>query len=57
MPTALIDIVHMRNVPYHEAVGLLMYAVMGTCPNIAFSVSAVAQFSDNPGWDHWEAVK
>ena len=47
----------MKNVPYREAVGSLMYATMGTCPDIAFATSTVAQFSDNPGWTHWEAVK
>ena len=34
-----------------------MYAAMGTWLDIAFSVSTVAQFLDNPGWAHWEAVK
>ena len=47
----------MRNVPYREAVGSLMYATMGTRPDIAFAVSTVAQFCNNPGWAHWEAVK
>jgi hypothetical protein len=56
-PTKLVDIARMRNVPYREAVGSLMYAAMGTRPDIAFAVSTVAQFSDNPGWNHWEAVK
>src|SRR5882757_4333765 len=34
-----------------------MYAAMGTQPDIVFAVSTVAQFLDNPGWAHWEAVK
>ena len=56
-PTALNDIIKMMNVPYREAVGSLMYAAMGTRPDIAFATSTVAQFSKNPGWAHWEAVK
>ena len=56
-PTKLADIARMKNIPYREAVGSLMYAAMGTRPDIAFAVSTVAQFSDNPGWAHWEAVK
>jgi hypothetical protein len=56
-PSKLEDIVKMKNVPYREAVGSLMYAAMGTRPDIAFATSTVAQFSDNPGWVHWEAVK
>ena len=37
--------------------GSLMYAAMGMRPNIAFATSTVAQFSENLGWAHWEAVK
>ena len=56
-PSKLDDIAKMKNVPYREAVGSLMYAAMGTRPDIAFATSTVAQFSENPGWTHWEAVK
>ena len=56
-PSKIEDINKMKNVPYREAVGSLMYAAMGTRPDIAFATSTVAQFSDNPGWAHWEAVK
>lgn len=34
-----------------------MYVVMGTRPDIAFVTLTVAQYMDNPGWEHWEAVK
>jgi hypothetical protein len=47
----------MKSVPYREAVGSLMYASMGTRPDITFAVSTVAQFLENPGATHWEAVK
>jgi len=56
-PSKLEDIAKMKNVPYHEAVGSLMYVAMGTRPDIAFATLTVAQFSDNPGWAHWKAVK
>ena len=56
-PVKLDDIAKMRNIPYREAVGSLMYAAMGTRPDIAFATSTVAQYSDNPGWKYWEAVK
>ena len=56
-PSTLADIARMKNVPYREAVGSLMYAAMGTRPDITFGVTTVAQFMDNPGWVHWEAVK
>lgn len=56
-PESVTDIARMRRVPYREAVGALMYAAMGTRPDIAFAVSTLAQYSHNPGWAHWEAVK
>jgi len=34
-----------------------MYGAMGTCPDIAFETSTVAQFLENPGSTQWEAVK
>ena len=56
-PSKLEDVAKMKNIPYREAVGSLMYAAMGMRPDIAFATSTVAQFSDNPGWMHWEVVK
>src|SRR5580765_1363923 len=56
-PTKLEDIARMRNVPYREAVGSAGYADKGTRPDISFATSTVAQFLDNPGSAHWEAVK
>ena len=56
-PSKLEDIAKMKNVPYRKAVGSLMYAAMGIRLDIAFAMSTVAKFSDNPGWAHWEAVK
>jgi hypothetical protein len=47
----------MRHIPYHEAVGALMYAMLGTRPDISFATTTVAKFSSNPGLPHWEAVK
>ncbi|OJT08525.1 Retrovirus-related Pol polyprotein from transposon TNT 1-94 [Trametes pubescens] len=47
----------MRDVPYREAVGSLMYAAMGSRPDITFAVTALSQFMQNPGRPHWEAVK
>ena len=48
---------NMHNVPYREAIRSLMYAALGTCPNISFTVSFLVQFMQNPGRLHWEAVK
>lgn len=47
----------MRNVPYRQVVGALMYLSNTTRPDIAFCVRKVAQFAQAPGEIHWQAVK
>ena len=42
---------------YQRALGSLMYAMLGTRPDIAFAVAKLAQFNSNPGMTHWTAVK
>ena len=42
---------------YQSAVGAIMYAMLGTRPDIAFAVTALSQFNSNPGPSHWLAVK
>jgi len=56
-PKSIADTARMKNVPYRAAVGSLMYLAIATRPDIAFAVSTVAQFSQDPGPEHWEAVK
>ncbi len=56
-PSSSEELARMRNIPYDEAVGLLMYAALGTRPDIVFAVQTVSRFSKNPGQLHWEAVK
>ena len=56
-PSTTQEIAHMRNIPYHEAVGSLMYASLGTRPDITYAIQTVSQFAKNPGQPHWEAVK
>jgi hypothetical protein len=34
-----------------------MYAALGTRPDIAYAVTALSQYLQNPGWTHWEEVK
>ena len=42
---------------YQSAVGAIMYAMLGTRPDIAYAVTALSQFNSNPGQSHWSAVK
>ena len=56
-PSSQQDAARMHKVPYHKAVGSLMYASIATQPDITFAVSTFSQFLENPGEVHWEAVK
>ena len=47
----------MARVPYANAVGRLMYAMMCTRPDICYVVGLVSRFQSNPGLAHWKAVK
>ena len=47
----------MHNIPYQEAIGLLMYMSLGTHPDITYAVQTIYRFSKNPGQLHLEAVK
>jgi len=56
-PVSSADIAAMKDIPYHEAVGSLMYIAIGTRPDIAGAVGVLSRFSNNPGMRHWTAVK
>ena len=47
----------MKNIPYSNAVGSLMYAMMCTRPDICYGVGLVSRFQIYPGFEHWKAVK
>lgn len=43
--------------PYHEAIGCIMYLVVGTHPDLAFSVSTLAKFVKSPTTIDWVAAQ
>jgi transposase InsO family protein len=47
----------MSKVPYSNAVGSVMYAMVCTRPDISHAVSVVSRYMANPGEEHWRAVK
>lgn len=51
------DLSEMKDVPYQAAIGTLMYAALGTRPDISYAVQTLSQFSSRPGPAHWTAVK
>ncbi len=44
-------------ISYQSAVGSLMYIMLGTRPDIAYSISVVSRYASNPTQTHWQAVK
>jgi transposase InsO family protein len=56
-PKSIEEREYMSRVPYSNAVGSLMYAMVCTRPDIAHAVSVVSRFMGTPGKEHWKAVK
>ena len=56
-PSTTEEFAVMRNIPYHKAIGSLMYAMLGTQPDICFAIQTVSRFNSKPGLGHWETVK
>lgn len=51
------ELEHMRSIPYSNATGSLMYAMVCSRPDLAYAASMVSRFMGNPGKEHWLAVK
>ncbi|KAL8097695.1 hypothetical protein AgCh_030709 [Apium graveolens] len=47
----------MSKIPYASAIGSIMYAMLCTRPDVAYSISVTSRYQSNPGEDHWKAVK
>jgi hypothetical protein len=47
----------MKSVPYREALGKLLYLSIATRPDISYAVGVLCRFSENPGREHWSALK
>lgn len=45
------------NIPYHEAVGCLLYLSQGTRPDIAYIVNVLSRYNNKPTAQHWSALK
>ena len=56
-PTNTQEIMHMCKVPYHEAIGSLMYLAVATRLDLTFTMTTLSQYLNNPGVSHWEGVK
>ena len=48
---------YMARVPYASAVGIFMYVMVCTMPDMSQAVSIVSRFMHNTGKNHWLSVK
>jgi hypothetical protein len=51
------EIEYTSKVLYSSTVGILMYAMVCTRPEISHAVGVVRKYMNNPGKEHWEVVK
>ena len=47
----------MKAVPFRECIGSVMHLTHLTRPDIAYAVGQVSRYSQNPGQEHWKALK
>ena len=51
------QVAKMNGVPYSEAIGGILWPVVVSRPDIAYTIGILSQFIQNPGPLHWEGVK
>uniref|UniRef100_A0A2N9HS45 Integrase catalytic domain-containing protein n=1 Tax=Fagus sylvatica TaxID=28930 RepID=A0A2N9HS45_FAGSY len=56
-PKTQAEIESMARVPYANAIGSLMYAMLCTRPDICFAVGLVSRFQSNPRPAYWKVMK
>ncbi|XP_042003806.1 secreted RxLR effector protein 161-like [Salvia splendens] len=47
----------MKNIPYANIIGSVMYVMICTRPDLAHAVSITSRYMSNPGKAHWQALK
>lgn len=47
----------LKNIPYQELIGCLLYLSQGTRPDIAYIVNQLSRFNNKPTSEHWMAAK
>ena len=47
----------MDRIPYASVVGSIMYAMICTRPDVAYSLGVVSRYQSDPGKNHWKVVK
>ena len=56
-PKTLDERRRMNGIPYASLIGSIMYAMICTRPDVAYSLSATSRYQSDPGEAHWTAAK
>ncbi|KAK9703102.1 hypothetical protein QE152_g29539 [Popillia japonica] len=56
-PKEDVETEEIKNVPYQEAIGSLLFLCQGTRPDITYATCMLSRYSKNPERRHWAAVK
>ena len=56
-PVTAKDRERMSVVPYASTIGSIMYAMLCTRPDVSHAISMAGRFQNDPGVEHWAAVK
>ncbi|XP_042752729.1 secreted RxLR effector protein 161-like [Lactuca sativa] len=56
-PSTKVELDKMKDIPYASTIGSIMYVMNYTRPDLAYDMSMVNKFQQNPGESHWRAVK
>ncbi|XP_073039236.1 secreted RxLR effector protein 161-like [Primulina eburnea] len=51
------EIETMSCIPYASVIGIIMYGIISTRPDIAYALSVAGRYQSNPGSLHWKVVK
>ena len=54
-PKILEERKRMNEIPYALAIGLIMYAMLCTRPDVAYALDIAIRFQADPKEDHWKA--
>ena len=46
-----------QGVPYRQAIGSLMYLMIGTRPDIGYAIGKLSQYCEKPLKSHWSSIK
>ncbi|XP_062103000.1 secreted RxLR effector protein 161-like [Humulus lupulus] len=56
-PKTQAEIEEMSKVPYSNVVGSIMYLMVCTRPDLAYSISVLSKYMENPGLEHCRVMK